>query len=146
MKSKIYRRFITTIALPSLLLALTFIASVPTYSVQATGGNETGATLATSGTWCSTILTLMSFLNQYLVLLVNGLVFCLFFLSWDVHKKSRPLFYIMINLHIMKKNYGDNRLDRGIPIHASRWAYVISHTCYDDDDFLCQTWWPCIIW
>jgi hypothetical protein len=50
MKSKIYRRFITTIALPSLLLALTFIASVPTYSVQATGGNETGATLATSGT------------------------------------------------------------------------------------------------
>lgn len=50
MKSKIYRRFITTIALPSLLLALTFIASVPTYSVQATSGNETEATLAPSGT------------------------------------------------------------------------------------------------
>jgi hypothetical protein len=49
----------------------------------------------------------------------------------------------MINLHIMKKYYGDNRLDRGIRIHACRWAYVISHTCYDDDDddddFLCQT-------
>ena len=50
MKSKIYGRFITTIALPTVLLALTFIASAPTYSVQATGGsNETAVTPAPGG-------------------------------------------------------------------------------------------------
>jgi hypothetical protein len=50
MKSKIYWRFITTIALPTVLLALTFIASAPTYSVQATGGsNETAVTPAPGG-------------------------------------------------------------------------------------------------
>jgi hypothetical protein len=48
--TKIYRRFTSTIALPSVLLVLIFIASVPTDQVQATGGsNETAATQAPGG-------------------------------------------------------------------------------------------------
>jgi hypothetical protein len=52
MKPKIYRRFITTIALPAVLLVLTLISAAPTNPVQATGGggNETAATPAPSGT------------------------------------------------------------------------------------------------
>ena len=51
-ESKIYRRFITTIALPTVLLILTFIAAAPISPVQATGGgggNETAATPAPGG-------------------------------------------------------------------------------------------------
>ena len=49
-KSKIYGRFITTIALPTLLLLLTLISAAPTYPVQATGGsNETAVTQAPGG-------------------------------------------------------------------------------------------------
>jgi hypothetical protein len=49
-KSKMYRRFITSVALPTLLLLLTIISAAPTYPVQATGGsNETAATPAPGG-------------------------------------------------------------------------------------------------
>jgi hypothetical protein len=57
-KSKIYRRFTTTIALSAVLLLLTSIAAANPYisvvsgqlsPVQATGGNETTATTAPSG-------------------------------------------------------------------------------------------------
>ena len=51
-ESKICRRFITTIALPTILLILTFIAVAPINPVQATGGaggNETAATPAPGG-------------------------------------------------------------------------------------------------
>lgn len=51
-ESKIYRRFITTIALSTVLLILTFIAAAPISPVQATGGgggNETAATPAPGG-------------------------------------------------------------------------------------------------
>jgi hypothetical protein len=49
-KSNMYGRFITTIALPTLLLLLTLISAAPTYPVQATGGsNETVATQAPGG-------------------------------------------------------------------------------------------------
>jgi hypothetical protein len=50
MKPKIYWRFITTIALPSVLLVLTLIAAAPTDPVQATvDSNETAATTAPGG-------------------------------------------------------------------------------------------------
>ena len=50
MKSTICRRFITTIALPTLLLLLTLISAAPTYPVQATvGSNETAVTPAPGG-------------------------------------------------------------------------------------------------
>src|SRR3712207_6312047 len=54
-ESKIYPRFITTMALPAVLLILTFIAAAPISPVQATvgggggGGNETAATPAPGG-------------------------------------------------------------------------------------------------
>jgi hypothetical protein len=49
-RSKMNRRFITTIALPTLLLLLTLISAAPTYPVQATvGSNETAATPAPGG-------------------------------------------------------------------------------------------------
>ena len=49
-KSKMYGRFITTIALPTLLLLLTIISAAPTYPVQAAGGsNETTVTRAPGG-------------------------------------------------------------------------------------------------
>jgi hypothetical protein len=52
-ESKISRRFITTIALPTILLILTFIAAAPINPVQATTGgaygNETAATPAPGG-------------------------------------------------------------------------------------------------
>lgn len=49
-KSKTYGRFITSIALPTLLLLLTIISAAPTYPVQATvGSNETAATPAPGG-------------------------------------------------------------------------------------------------
>jgi hypothetical protein len=50
-ESNIYLRFITTIALPTVLLILTFTAAVPISPVQATGGggNETAASPAPSG-------------------------------------------------------------------------------------------------
>jgi hypothetical protein len=50
--SKVYRRFITTIALPAVLLILTLITAAPISPVQATGvdyGNETTATPAPGG-------------------------------------------------------------------------------------------------
>ena len=48
--SKIYPRFITTIAIPGVLLLLTLIAAAPISPVQATGGgNETAATPAPGG-------------------------------------------------------------------------------------------------
>ncbi len=51
---KIYPRFITTIAIPAVLLILTLIAAAPVSPVQATGGggggdNETAATPAPGG-------------------------------------------------------------------------------------------------
>ena len=47
---KVCGRFITTIALPTLLLLLTLISAAPTYPLQATvGGNETAATPAPGG-------------------------------------------------------------------------------------------------
>lgn len=47
---KAYRRFITTLALPTVLILLTLIAAVPIGPLQATGsGNETAATMAPSG-------------------------------------------------------------------------------------------------
>ena len=50
-ESKIYPRFITTIAIPAVLLILTLIAAAPISPVQATGGgdNETAATPAPGG-------------------------------------------------------------------------------------------------
>jgi hypothetical protein len=51
-KSKMYGRFITTVALPTLLLLPTLIsaAAAPTYPVQAMGGsNQTAVTPAPSG-------------------------------------------------------------------------------------------------
>jgi hypothetical protein len=51
-ESKISWRFITTIALPTILLILTFIAAAPINPAQATGGaygNETAATPAPGG-------------------------------------------------------------------------------------------------
>src|SRR5215218_10785859 len=52
-ESKIYHRFITTIALPAVLLTLTLIAGAPISPVQATGGgdygNKTEATPAPGG-------------------------------------------------------------------------------------------------
>ena len=51
-ESKIYSRFITTIAIPAVLLILTFMASAPISPVQATvggGGDETAATPAPGG-------------------------------------------------------------------------------------------------
>jgi hypothetical protein len=52
-ESKTYRRLIPTIALPTVLLILTFIAAAPISPVQATGGegegNETAATPAPGG-------------------------------------------------------------------------------------------------
>ena len=50
-ESKIYPRFITTMALPAVLLILTLIAVAPISPVQATGGggNETAATPAPGG-------------------------------------------------------------------------------------------------
>jgi hypothetical protein len=49
-RSKMYGRFITSIALHTLLLLLTLILAAPTYPVQATGGsNETAATQAPGG-------------------------------------------------------------------------------------------------
>ncbi len=51
-ESKIYPRFITTMALPAVLLILTLIAAAPISPVQATGGgggNETAATPAPGG-------------------------------------------------------------------------------------------------
>jgi hypothetical protein len=53
-ESKIYPRFITTMALPAVLLILTLIAAAPISPVQATGGeggggNETEATPAPGG-------------------------------------------------------------------------------------------------
>lgn len=50
MKPKIYQRFAATIDLHAGLLVLTLIAAAPTDPVQATGGNETAATPAPSGT------------------------------------------------------------------------------------------------
>jgi hypothetical protein len=50
-KSEIYQRFILSFTLPSILVALIFVASASTYPVHATGaGYETGATLAPGGT------------------------------------------------------------------------------------------------
>src|SRR5688572_3900718 len=50
MKPKMYGRFITSIALLTLLLLPTIISAAPTYPVQATGGsNETATTLAPGG-------------------------------------------------------------------------------------------------
>ena len=50
-KPEIYRKFIPSFTLPSILIALVFIASASTYPVHATGGNnETGATVGPSGT------------------------------------------------------------------------------------------------
>src|SRR5215210_6320229 len=50
MRSKLYGRFINTVALPTLLLLLTLISAAPTYPLQATvGGNETAATPAPGG-------------------------------------------------------------------------------------------------
>jgi hypothetical protein len=44
------KKFITTIALPTLLLLLTLISAAPTYPVQATvGSNETATTPAPGG-------------------------------------------------------------------------------------------------
>jgi hypothetical protein len=61
--SKVFRKFITTIALPTLLLLLTIISAAPADSVQATGwSNETEAIPAPVGAWYKTILTLISFL------------------------------------------------------------------------------------
>src|SRR5215210_3311210 len=49
-RSNMNGRFITTIALPTLLLLLTLISAAPTYPVQATvGSNETAATPAPGG-------------------------------------------------------------------------------------------------
>ena len=50
-RSEMNRKFITTIALPALLLLLTLISAAPTYPVQATtvGSNETAATPAPGG-------------------------------------------------------------------------------------------------
>jgi len=49
-KSKMYGKFIITIALPALLLLLTLISAAPTYPVQATvGSNETAVTPAPGG-------------------------------------------------------------------------------------------------
>jgi hypothetical protein len=50
-ESNIYLRFITTSALPTVLLILTFTAAAPISPVQATGGggNETAATPAPGG-------------------------------------------------------------------------------------------------
>ncbi|MDP8903612.1 MAG: hypothetical protein M3M86_07615 [Thermoproteota archaeon] len=52
-ESKIYPRFITTIAIPAVLLILTLIAAAPVSPVQATvgggGDNETAATPAPGG-------------------------------------------------------------------------------------------------
>src|SRR5215210_9213664 len=49
-RSEMNRRFMTTIALPTLLLLLTLISAAPTYPVQATvGSNETATTPAPGG-------------------------------------------------------------------------------------------------
>jgi len=52
-ESKIYHRFITTIALPAVLLILTLVAAAPISPVQATGGvdygNQTTVTPAPGG-------------------------------------------------------------------------------------------------
>ncbi len=49
-KPEIYQRIIWSITLPSMLIALIFVASPSTYPVHATGGgNETGATVAPGG-------------------------------------------------------------------------------------------------
>ncbi|MDQ3902515.1 MAG: hypothetical protein M3247_02505 [Thermoproteota archaeon] len=49
-KSKMYRRFITTVALPTILLLPTLISAAPTYPVQAVdGSNETAVTQAPGG-------------------------------------------------------------------------------------------------
>jgi hypothetical protein len=49
-KPENYQRIISSITLPSMLIALIFVASQSTYPVYATGsGNETGATVAPGG-------------------------------------------------------------------------------------------------
>ena len=49
-KPEIYQTIISSITLPSMLIALIFVASQSTYPVHATGGgDETGATVAPGG-------------------------------------------------------------------------------------------------